>query len=121
MFYIVPKILNFIIDNLTINCPKVLYKILSHSGITFTDIFGRIYLSSFLYISNVKVEWPPANSKCGCKITLLISIGKTPVSNFATKRQKKTDLLFCMRLLLSNVVCLPPAHRMKCIVSLQKL
>ena len=63
----VPKILNFIIENLTINCPKVLYKILSHSGINSTDSFGRIYLSFFLYISNVKVEWPPANSKCGCK------------------------------------------------------
>ena len=31
------------------------------------DIFGRIYLSFFLYIAIVKVEWPAANSEYNCK------------------------------------------------------
>ena len=34
-------------------------------------------------MSNVKVEWLPAN--IAAKVTLLISIGKKPVSSFATK------------------------------------
>ena len=32
-----------------------------------SDIFGRVHLSFFLYISIVNVKWPAANSKYNCK------------------------------------------------------
>ena len=43
----------------------------------------EFYLSFFLYISIVKVQWPPGNSEYDCKNH--IQFGKKPVNNFASE------------------------------------
>ena len=51
-----------------------------------SDIFDRIYLSFFLYVLIVKVQWPAANSKYNCKNHIAdFSLEKKPVNNFASK------------------------------------
>ena len=49
-------------------------------------IFGRIYLSFFLYISIVKLQWPAASSKYNCKNHITdFSLEKKHVNKFASK------------------------------------